>query len=190
MLLNGPIWGQLTKLNWSYSSPQGAAFMGGGLHGAQHRCADLGWKYLWGCCTSKAFLVLGSAGWLPVSLQFCSLCGVHSVLCFCSSCRERLLPGGQAAYATAEQARLGHQLCGCWERLQKSRPARYRGQNPGLFCANLLSSVGAQRRGFRSQLVSVPGEPLCSLLGITGISSSCRFSTRQRCFPLLGRGSS
>lgn len=81
MLLNGPIWGQLTKLNWSYSSPQGAAFMGGGLHGAQHRCADLGWKYLWGCCTSKAFLVLGSAGWLAVSLQFCSLCGVHSVLC-------------------------------------------------------------------------------------------------------------
>lgn len=63
MLLNGPVWGQLTTLNWSCSSPQGAEFMGGGLHGAQRRCADLGRKYLWGCCTSKAFLVL-LGGWL------------------------------------------------------------------------------------------------------------------------------
>lgn len=42
----------------------------------------------------------------------------------CPSCRKCLLPGGQTAHAAAEQARFGHQFCGRWERLQKSRPTR------------------------------------------------------------------
>lgn len=41
-----------------------------------------------------------------------------------SSGRKCLLPGGQAAHAAPEQARLSHQLCGCWECLQKSRSTR------------------------------------------------------------------
>lgn len=47
-----------------------------------------------------------------------------------------------------------------------------------------------ERRGFRSQLVRVPREPPCSLLGITGISSLCHLSARERCFLLVGCGSS
>uniref|UniRef100_A0A8B9MBH4 Uncharacterized protein n=1 Tax=Accipiter nisus TaxID=211598 RepID=A0A8B9MBH4_9AVES len=37
---------------------------------------------------------------------------------------ECLLPGGTAPPAAAEQARRSHQLCGCRQCLQESRPAR------------------------------------------------------------------
>lgn len=69
----------------------------------------------------------GATGFV-ILLQFCSLRGTVGVqqvgVCFCPSCRKCILSGGQTAYAAAEQARFGHQFCGRWERLQKSRPTR------------------------------------------------------------------
>ncbi|KAM4680768.1 uncharacterized protein AAGF69_001741 isoform 2-T2 [Amazona ochrocephala] len=49
---------------------------------------------------------------------------VHVSVCAPPSGRERLLPGGQAAHAAAEQARLGHQLRGRRQRLQEGRSTR------------------------------------------------------------------
>lgn len=43
---------------------------------------------------------------------------------FCSSCRKRLLPGGPAAPAAAEQARRSHLLRGRRQRVQEGRPPR------------------------------------------------------------------
>lgn len=79
--------------NWSGMSPGGA--------GRGHRLVGGG--------ASGASAVTGVL--LRRPLLSVSLC----------SCRERLLSGRQTPHATAEQARLRHQLCGRWQCLQEGR---------------------------------------------------------------------